>query len=296
MTTETQEGVQASTDTQPADTAAADAQAFADGFAQVRGEEPPTAPAADAQPAAKPQPEQQNDDARDDGERNDDAPAAEPAKPDPVLEKLSRLEQLLGATESRIRNVEGRFGSLNGEIQTLKKSVTAAPAPAPAPAVTTEALEQLKKDYPEWGKAIDEAVAAAVANATAALRPGEMLSEERVAQITAAAERGAGMRFLDTHHRGWREQVQKPEFKQWLQQQPPDVSQLAFSDDPFDAIALLDTWRAAASAKPGAKSGAKEKLEAAVAVGRKPAQPAPTQISDDEAFALGFREARGGAS
>lgn len=303
MSTEAQEGVPTSTEQNP-ETAAADAAAFAAGFAEVRGDEPPTpsaASTAEPEATAAAAPEEKPDAAHnDDGQqKGEEAPAAEPAKPDPLLEKLSRLEQLLGATESRIRNVEGRFGSLNGEIQSLKKSVVA-PAPAPAPAAeipSTESLEQLKNDYPEWGKAIDEAITAAVARATAALKPGETLSEDTVAQITAAAERNTGMKFLETHHRGWREQVKTPEFAQWHMAQPPEVQQLAFSDDPFDAIALLDAFRAAPPkpAAPAAKAG-KEKLEAAVAVGRKPAQPASVQISDEDAFALGFKQARAGAS
>jgi hypothetical protein len=283
------------------DTAAADAAAFAQGFAEVRGEEPPTEPADDGHNAERRT-------SGDNAEPETPPPAQPQPTTDPLMEKLTRLEQLLGATESRIRNVEGRFGSLNSEVLSLKRSgqqaapaqqATAAQPKAEGESTPSgEALEELRREYPEWAKAIDQSISAAVAKATAALRPGESLSDERVQQIESTVQRNTGMRFLDTHYRGWRDEVKTDQFVQWHAAQPPEVRQLADSDDPFDAIALLDAWRAAAAAqpKPSGRTRPKDTLEAAVAVGRRPAQPATTQISDEEAFALGFNEARGGAS
>lgn len=47
---------------------------------------------------------------------------------------------------------------------------------------------------------------------------------------------------IEVAHPGWIATVRTPEFVRWLDAQPPEVYALSKSQDPTDAIALLDRY------------------------------------------------------
>lgn len=201
-----------------------------------------------------------------------DAPQTPTPAAQELLDKISGLESMLTQVTGRLRNAEGHIGNLNGQLkQTLAAAsqVTARGADAPSADQIREAqgsakaMEALKKDYPEFGSAVE-----------AALAEQRQELEKRFAALPAAAPTTPGLTQADldglrgelqieSQHPGWKERVKTPEFRGWMERQPPEVQMLAQSDQTLHAIRLLDLHRDSTKAAPAKNT---TQLDAAAAI------------------------------
>lgn len=198
---------------------------------------------------------------------------------DPEVEaKLKRLDELTAVMPqlvNELREAKGRIGALQSQWdkarqqleQPTQKQVAAA-------AKDPEKWDALKKDFPEWGEAISEFVETRLGGLTQAAsgpKPEdiEQLVAQRAEAATAAAVKQINEKLVTLKHPKWREEVKTPEFSEWFNRQDPETRALAGSEDPFDAISVLDRYHEAAKAKPAPTAdGRQRRLEAAATTGK----------------------------
>lgn len=195
-------------------------------------DKPTSTPPADAAPAA-PAPE---------ANEEEDPYAGMTAYQKARLIGLEKQNEQLAA---RVRNVEGHLGGLKSQLMARTAPAAATPGAADAPTAaelqaaqgSPEAMQNLKRDYPEFAEAIE----AVVGQSTAQLRAE--LARQQPAQpgLTPQHVHEAIVEFA---HPKWKELVVQPEFVGWLEQQPEEVKRLAASDLAADAVKLLDAFKA----------------------------------------------------
>lgn len=173
---------------------------------------------------------------------------------DEIVGMKSQLSQAL----TRLRHAEGHIGGLNGQLkqalaqrQAVEDKGGSAPTAGEIRAAQgdSKAMAKLLEDYPDFGGAVkgalDEQMAAikeqlkqqapaAAAAPVAAVKPEDLDAFKRSL-------------LVESKHPGWEEEVKTPGFHGWLQGQAREVQMLARSDDPRDAIRLLDLRREAAA-------------------------------------------------
>lgn len=193
-----------------------------------------------------------------------------------VRAKLERFDQMAASQASLMNDLKaatGRIGALQSEFSKLRQPAAGQPTQTQvtAAAKDPEKWAALKSDFPEWGTAITDYVESRIGTLGT---PG--LTQEQVEQIVAAKSEGttgeiAGLAkqlreaIVTVAHSNWKADVNTPEFAAWFRGQPQQVQALASSDDPGDAIDMLNRY-ARDKAKPVAavKEDRKQRLAAAV--------------------------------
>lgn len=174
--------------------------------------------------------------------------------PKVLRDKLAGMESIITQLSTRLRNAEGHIGGLNSQVkQQLEaaKQVKAAGADAPstgeirAAQASPEAMAELERDYPEFAKALRPAIEATLSQRMSefekripqsqAQPTGDFASKQEIEAFKAELR-------VESKHPGWQEIVAKPEFAGWLQQGPRELQMLAGSNNPIDAIRLLDLY------------------------------------------------------
>ena len=170
--------------------------------------------------------------------------------PQAMRNKLAGLESIINQLSGRLRNAEGHIGGLNSQVKQqldAAKQVKSTGADAPSAAEiraaqgSPQALADLEREYPEFAQAVGAAINEKVTNLRAEL-------EQRLpAQATDSLTRRELDSFkaemaVETRHPGWQTTVKAPEFIGWMQNSPREFQMLAASDDPQDAIRLLDMY------------------------------------------------------
>jgi len=174
---------------------------------------------------------------------------------DPTEELRSHIAQL----QDRLRKTEGHIGGLTSELKRTKDALAAGTAAAQqtqgeAPtstqmqtaAKTPEAWEKLKADFPEWAEGIEAYMATRQPGAQAAgITPEQMQERLQQQEATLRAEMATRVNemFVETRHEGWKDTVKTPEFAAWAQVQSPEIKALAASDNPADAVRMLDLYK-----------------------------------------------------
>ncbi len=211
----------------------------------------------------------------------DDTPAPKEgdgqAAEDPIEKRFALLEQ-------EMKRATGRIAALQSEQAAAAKRAAEQVSVAPTQKEQAAALKSpakwdaLKKEFPEWGEAIDEVLAANMAAAPAA--PAD-LDQQVEARVTAAIQQREIAR-VERRHPGWLETVKTEEFKAWREKQTAEVQALGASDLSDDAIEMLDLFakRNVKSAKDVQAERA-ARLAAAASTPRAP-RPVATPRDDSE--------------
>lgn len=191
-----------------------------------------------------------------------------------VLGMQSQMEQVL----SRLRNAEGHIGGLNSVVKQQAAAKAAQATRNEGGDVPTSAqirdaqadpekMASLKKDYPEFGAALQDALNEALARfrkeLPAAAAPGLPDGAATREDIEAVRAELA----VEVRHAGWQNTVRTPGFQGWLQTQPAEVRALAATPGPEAAIRLLDLHKEASS-KTTAQRTQRQAAAAAIPMGR----------------------------
>ena len=163
--------------------------------------------------------------------------------------------------EKRVRNMEGKFGEMNGTMQALLKKLDSPSQPpqalrgasAPSKAEMLDAYEDgtkfvaFKEEFPEWAEAMEEKLGLQASNLLGKIPDVDGLRAEFKGELNAANETAANARslaYLDIKHEGWEEAVKSQAFQSWMSSQPAEVQELKHSPRVKDALVLLDGFGA----------------------------------------------------
>lgn len=188
-----------------------------------------------------------------DASASEQAPA--PAAHDDIQiyrDKIAGLETMVQQLSGRVRNAEGHIGGLSSQ---LKQQIQAAQAVhaqgGDAPSASElrkaqedpEAFKRLKEDYPEFAAALKPAMDDLVKAEMARFKELLPKDQQNQVDVQALTENIRRELTVEVRHPGWKKEVKKPEFVGWLQSAPREVQMLAGSDDPEDAVRLLDLYK-----------------------------------------------------
>lgn len=279
---------------------------FASGFAKVSGnkeEEPPK---------EEPDPKEEDDEPKEE-EEDDDEPKPADDEP-PADDPLKSIQEQLTAITNWQRNIGGQVGGLADQVKrmsaTAKAAATSQGADSPDPdkveAAIGDAEEwgKLKAEYPEWTEGFEKQMSVL-----------EKRVLQKVPQVDTEAlktelrqETGKSVEDLEKvlpvyiKYPGWKKDINTQEFKAWLPAQPQEILALAESDDPEDAIQLLDKYEEHKAAKAAETNASAEKdrrhkknqqrLDAATTP-KGAGEPPQKGLSDEEAFERGYKKQAG---
>lgn len=224
------------------------------------------------------------------GEKKDDPYAGLHPEVQAKLQQFDQLALSVPQMVNELREARGRIGALQSEWAKAKQaSDQPSAAQIAGAAKDPEKWAALKNDFPEWGDGISEFVEARLAQFTGKGMSAEQIEQvvaQRTGEISAALEKQFNERLVATLHRGWKDEVKTPEFNQWFSAQDAATQALAKSDDPMDAIELLDAFKVHKS-KPVAnvRQERQQRLEQAVTStkpGTAPAAKSFDQMSPEE--------------
>jgi hypothetical protein len=310
----------------PAETPAGneDDAAFGAGFREARGEEERTTPLKQEDKPETHAATPAEEDAASKETATTDASATATTPPEDewagvspkVRKEIEAMSSKLGSVDKineQLRTISGHIGGLTQSQRALKDalaqattSTKASGAAAPTQQQVQDATKstakwnELKQDYPDWAEAIDLRLAEMTAKLTPAAPSVDVPKltadfEARLKQAEATAEERAVTArtygYIDSQvGRSWMKDVNSPEFDKWIATQPDDVKQLAASAEPDDAIALVKKFR-----EGRAKTATKDQLTSRLKRAATPTGTAVVDrtIDDDDAFASGFKAARG---
>ena len=183
-----------------------------------------------------------------------------------LRKQLADMQAVVQQVNGRLRNAEGRIGGLNSELKQqidAAKALKSAGADAPslgeiqAAQESPQAMQDLEREYPEFAKALMPAIQATLKTQLAGIEkrlPREPSGDQPApltrADLAAATEELRGELAIEQAHPGWKTTVKQGDFIGFVQGGPREVHLLASSDDPQDAIRLMDMWRAHSAKKP----------------------------------------------
>ena len=218
--------------------------------------------------------------------------------------------------DKQIRNINGKFGGLNSQLQSImasaKTAATAQGGSSPTQAQVKEAVqsntkfEALKEEFPEYAEALTEQIGNLKTEMSG--KTSEVKSED-FKTVQTEIESFKDM-LVETRHRKWKDTVQTSEFAEWFASQDEDTKNLAQSTNPLDAIDLLDKYADIVVEKSDKESESsdnesgqkksevetkkiaeKRRLEAALTPTRKGGRSAPVTKSEHDDFVEGFNAA-----
>lgn len=255
--------------------------AFAAGFAEARGDEPPAE-------AVQPEPEPV-------AEAEEEAPEPEPEE-ETVQETFAGLtqQQLMEGlaravkAEEEDRRIYGKIGELQRHINSLQQANSGQPVE-----LSKDDFAELAEDFPDLAEKIAKGLSGKLRAVAAPQGPAVDLSEieARLTETEERLSRKYEAKLLAMQHPDWREVADSPEFAVWKGTLPQDVqAELETSWDAAylsSAIGTFKNWRDQSKQTQQQRSA---RLEAAVTPQGLPVKgPA---ISEDDAFAAGFAAVR----
>ena len=153
-----------------------------------------------------------------------------------------------------------------------------------AAAASPEKWQSLKNDFPEWSEAVESFVDSRLAGAVPkAQDPAvvDQLVDKKLAEYVPSLRRELSEELLESEFSGWKDDVKKPEFVEWVNAQNDDMKRLVNSDRLSDAAKLLRAYKQSATDPGAAIQDARQKrLEAATALPKGAHVPQAKQPED----------------
>lgn len=223
----------------------------------------------------------------------EEAPAVEP---DSLQAKYDQLQ-------NRVRNMEGKNGTLNAQLKTLmetsRQEVKENEEPAPTKTQINAALQDgekfkaLQVEFPEWAEALEETTALTEKRMLDKLPDMAAFETKMQGSMTEMFSEARAMARIDIKYPEWENTVRTREFAAALDTASDEIKTLADSEDANDAIKLLDwfeeTKSPAADIELEQSTRSKKRLEAAVTPTKSRAKPRQTGLSEEEEFSRAFK-------
>lgn len=156
--------------------------------------------------------------------------------------KLIGLETQNTQLANRLRNVEGHIGGLKSQIsaqQLAQNHRDQAASDLQQARGNPQAMEEWRETYPEFVNGVESLLQARMHE----LR-SELASNQASHSITPQQlDHRLNEHTVEVIHPGWKNEVLKPEFIGWMQQQAHEVRILASSPAAADAVRLLNIYK-----------------------------------------------------
>jgi hypothetical protein len=224
-----------------------------------------------------------------------------------ALAQVADFKSLAEKLQHQVDSSNGRLGAIQRELNAAKSAAAVTQATAPNPqtvqraAKSPEKWEALKKEFPEWGEAVEDLVRANLNDQgtptdlnplNTRLNQGFEILEKLKTQIQEG--------LVYTAHRDWKTVLQTQAFRGWYDAQAPDVQFLVHSERPEDAIACLDMYKAhqltSRDATRDVSAERQARLDAAAVTQKKGSPPPPKTDADKTPQELWAEEAARGAA
>ena len=163
------------------------------------------------------------------------------------LAQIDELAQANGQLLHQVKITEGRVAAMQREAQQARQvAIQNAPSQTAiaSAAKNPEKWDELKQDFPEWGGAMEEYVAAKIGTQQAGLTPEQVsqLVQQQVSQSKAEMIANIEEARIEGKYGDWKTTVNTPEFAAWFAVQSFEVKALAESPQSKDAIKMLDMF------------------------------------------------------
>jgi predicted RNA-binding protein with RPS1 domain len=216
-------------------------------------------------------------------------------EPDSLQAKYDQLQ-------TRVRNMEGKNGTLNAQLKTLmetsRQEVKGNEEPAPTKTQINAALQDgekfkaLREEFPEWAEALEETTALTEKRLADKLPDMGAFKTEMQGSMSNMFNEARAMARIDIKYPEWENTVRTREFAAALDTASDEIKTLADSEDANDAIKLLDwfeeTKSPAAEIESEQSTRSRKRLEAAVTPTKSRAKPRQTGLSEEEEFSSAF--------
>ena len=192
------------------------------------------------------------------------------------------LKHTIDSDAGRVRAFQLKVNGLENQIQTIRQGTTSGPSQtqiADAMKGDDEDWDGFEQAYPDVAKAIDKRMADMGTKIDEAVESTLAPVKEASAKTAADEEKTANEVRVGEVAKAfptWTDEVKKPEFSTWLDEQPQGVSNLSLSDDTRDASTLMSLYDShlVAAGQPSIKA---DPTESGVTVPA--ASAAPTQLA-----------------
>lgn len=198
------------------------------------------------------------------------------------LEKFDQVAEMLPQLNTTLKETAGRVGSLQSQWAKHQQQLASQPTPAELEqaAKGKKSWQAIKEEHPDWAEGIESFVSEKTKPGLSAEELEQQIAQqyqEKFAAETAKLSRA----IVRIAHPKWEQDIRTPEFAGWMAGQDDTVKAQASSQDPEDAIALLNSYYA--SRKTGSDPRDKQrKLEAATEVRTPSRQAASTSLTSDD--------------
>jgi len=194
-----------------------------------------------------------------------------------------------GKMQNRLRKSEGAVGGLKNQINDLNTTIKELQAARPSD-LRNDELEKLRLDQEGLAKAIERNGEMVKDDILKSLGQTTFNPTEVLSQVDARLEERMSLIPVDIKHPGWRDTVKAGEFSAWLSTQGAGVRSLSSSEDPHNAIQLLDIYEDARRVQQNQTTETTNRLESAVApINPAMAPPQPTTLTDEDEFEAAFK-------
>lgn len=161
-----------------------------------------------------------------------------------------KLTHQLKSDAGRVSAFQRQVNQLQNQISEIREGSTAGDQPTEnqikdAMMGGDDEWEKFAEDYPAVASAIDKRFESGGSALQTAVDNVLTPVKETITKIDTEAGQTAAQKRIDAvaeEFPTWTEAVETPEFKLWLDNQPPGVQGLAFSDDTRDASSLIGMY------------------------------------------------------
>ena len=264
--------------------------AFAAGFAEARGDEPP----AEEAKQEEQQPEEVAEEVKQEEAQPEEVAEAEPVTAGltdaQLTSLLAKVPELENATADQIRKVYGKIGEMQGALNALKANGSGGKA-----RLVVNENDPVYDDFPEFKRMLAglsvEGVSGGAEFDPASIEP---ILEQRTKAVREEVSREMEQKLLTLQHRDWQSVVSGDDFKVWSQTLDAETqSKLGESWDAMylgEKIGEFKEWR---DRTKNVSQTRQNRLQAAVVPQGTPAV-APQSLNEDDAFLAGWKSARNG--
>ncbi len=205
--------------------------------------------------------DEQGDDRR---EEERDEPAREPAKSATVADQgggdditalkkmIHDLQQRDVARDQELKRTVGRVASLQSALDKAKNPPEPPKSPTQRLSKRPDTWQRVSEDFPDIAAGAEELIDAVLGSTNPA--PEELQSKVSVLleshQNLANELQSTRDLLVEFRHQDWKTTVKSADFVKWRQAQPQEVNALGASDDPRDAIRMLDLYQSWKGTQP----------------------------------------------
>lgn len=188
---------------------------------------------------------------------DEEAPELEqqPVGDNSLLERLEQIYSQVGKIDqldSLVRATVGRVGAIQSKLDAAESRRAAAPTAEQIAeaAKSSEKWEAFKTAWPDEAEAVESRFAeqdkkAKELEATIQDLRGSIPAVDLVGfrqQVLEELESEFAVKLVAVKHPDWKKKISTKEYREFLPTLPPDIQAKHYSDDPIDAIDLLDRF------------------------------------------------------